>query len=1050
MLGYFETLIEGILEDPDQPIGSIQLLSPTERSEILTAQKTTDLEYPQVEGIHQMIEAQVALNPDSTAVIFEDEAITYRYLNDKANQLAHYLQSLGVESEQLVGIYLDRSIDMVISLLAVLKAGGAYVPLDPDYPQERLNMMLEDSQPLVLLTQERLRDSLPTSESQVISLDRDWEKIENNPVLNPTCGVTANNLAYVIYTSGSTGVPKGVQIPHRAVVNFINTMREKPGLNPDDLLLAVTTLSFDIAVLELFLPLTVGSRIEVVSREVASDGARLVEKLERSGATIMQATPATWRLMLEAGWQKSESNENLKILCGGEALPRDLAEKLLERGSEVWNMYGPTETTVWSTICQVESAEGSIPIGSPIGNTQVYVLDPQMEPVPAGVVGELYIGGYGVARGYRNRPELTAERFVSDPFQVDNNAPLYKTGDLARFQPDGNLIFLGRSDHQVKVRGYRIELGEIEAALLKHPAIQEAAVITHADASGETRLVAHIVLNDQETEPAINELRHRLRKSLPEYMVPTIFMTLDALPLTPNGKVDRKALPAPAADRPNLASEFVAPRNEKELKIADICTQILGLERVGIHDNFFDLGGNSLSATRLIFQVQEEFNVKLPLIKLFQNPTIAGLSEAIDLAVLAPNERTGLFSTVSIEELNGEVRLDPSISANGKRYEPNDKPEHIFLTGATGFLGAYLLQGLLESTNAAIYCLVREEEMEAGKARLKDNLGNYALWKDDYEKRIIPVLGDLGSPWLGISSASVKELAQTIDLIYHNGAMVNLVYPYQSHKPANVDGTIEVLRFAAKQKIKPVHFISSLSVLHTPNAHLEEVIEEEIDLEQHGVPLGGYAQSKWVGEKLVQEAGSRGIPFTIFRPGPISGHSQNGSWNQDDLMFSLLDAALTMGSVPDLDVILDIVPVDYVADAVNYISSLPDPFGKIYHLSAVERTGFKDLLNHVRRQGYPLKTVSYDQWRRDLFSLAEKTPERSWNVYLPLIADVDAQVLHMPRFGQKNTRAGLKGSSIESPPLGPELLDAYFKHFIETGKLQPPSNGNNENGSESS
>jgi thioester reductase-like protein len=710
-------------------------------------------------------------------------------------------------------------------------------------------------------------------------------------------------------------------------------------------------------------------------------------------------------------------------------------------------MYGPTETTVWSTIFQVESGDGPLPIGSPIGNTQVYVLDPEMEPVPVGVVGELYIGGDGVARGYRNREELTAEKFVKDPFRPDQNAKLYKTGDLARLRSDGQLMFLGRTDHQVKVRGHRIELGEIETALVRHPSFQEAVVITHEGSPGETRLVAYCVLNDNETEPPTNELRNYLRQWLPDYMVPPTFVTLETLPLTPNGKVDRKALPAPAVIRPNLVEAFVAPRNEQELKIAELCSKILGLEKVGIRNDFFDLGGNSLSATRLIFQVQEEFEVKLPLIKIFQTPTIAGLSEAIDQVRLAPTEGAGIFGTVSIAEMSGEVRLDPSISANGLEYEPNGNPENIFLTGATGFLGAYLLKGLLEKSNASVHCLVREVDEAASASRLKNNLENYSLWKEDYENRIIPVLGDLGSPWLGLSAEAVEELARKIDLIYHNGAMVNLVYPYQSHKPANVEGTIEVLRLAAKERIKPVHFISSLSVLHTPDAHREDIIEEDIALEIHGVPFGGYAQSKWVGEKLIQEAGTRGIPFTIFRPGPISGHSQDGSWNQEDLMFSLLDAALTLGSAPDLDVILDIVPVDYVSDAVIYISSQPNPFGKIYHLSAEERIAYKELLNHVMDQGYPLKTVSYEQWKRDLFTLADANPEGGWNVYLPLIADVDAQVLRMPRFSQENTRAGLQGSSIQSTPLGPELLEAYFRYFIESGRILPPANGSSENGS---
>jgi amino acid adenylation domain-containing protein/thioester reductase-like protein len=872
-------------------------------------------------------------------------------------------------------------------------------------------------------------------------LDGDPQPIAGQTSNNLELSVHGENLAYVIYTSGSTGVPKGVQITQRGMVNFLNTMRQKPGLSAADLLLAVTTLSFDIAVLEIFLPLTVGATVEVASREVAADGALLVEKLTDSGATVMQATPATWRMMLEAGWpDQSEkgSKEGVTILCGGEALPRDLADKLLARGDEVWNMYGPTETTVWSTIYQVQPGVGPLPVGRPIGNTQVYVLDPDSQPVPVGVVGELYIGGDGVARGYRDRPELTAEKFIPDPFRPGDKNRLYRTGDLARFQPDGSLMFLGRIDHQVKVRGFRIELGEIEAALLNHPAIRETVVVAQTDAATGTRLVAYNILEDQQAEPSVNELRSFLRRWLPDYMLPALYSTLEAFPLTPNGKLDRKALPAPAMSRPNLAEAYVAPRNEQEEEIAAVCAQVLNVERVGIHDDFFDLGGNSLSATRLIFQVQEKFAVKLPLIKVFQTPTIAGLAEAIDLARLAPAEGGGVFDTISIAAMNAEVQLDPSIAVNGLTYEPVKNPKDIFLTGATGFLGAYLLEGLLEKTDAQIHCLIRAEDWATAEVRLKKNLEKYSLWNETYPDRIVVWPGDLGSPGLGLAAEDYEKLAGKIDLIYHNGAMVNLVFPYLSHKPVNVDGTIEILQFAARKRIKPVHFISSLSVLHTPNAHREDILWEDTDLDKHGVPMGGYAQSKWIGEKLVMEAGARDIPFTIFRPGPISGHSKNGSWNEDDLMFSLLAATLTLGAAPDLDVILDIVPVDYVSDAIIHITRQPDALGKIYHLSALEQTDYMDLLKYVMDEGYDLETISYNQWRRDLIELAVEHPEHSWNVYLPLIADVDAQVLSMPRFGQKNTMAGLKGTSIQSAVFGPELMRAYFNHFVESGKLQRP------------
>ena len=827
MLRYFETLIAGLLANPEKPIRSIPLLTSEERNKILVAWNSTELDLPSEASACRMFETQAARSPDATAVIFETERLSYRSLNEKANQLAHYLKSLGVGPEQLVGIYLDRSPDMMVALLGVHKAGGAYVPLDPEYPEERLAMMLADSQPRVLLTQDALKETLPNQEFRVVSLDGDWESIAANNVGDPITEFNPEHLAYVIYTSGSTGIPKGVQITHRAMVNFLNSMRVEPGLTSEDLLLAVTTLSFDIAVLELFLPLVVGAAVEVVSREVASDGARLVEKLTSSAATMMQATPATWRMMVEAGWEiepssvdrgQGHNGAGLTVLCGGEALSGDLAEKLLARAGKVWNMYGPTETTVWSTICEVETGGGTLPIGRPIGNTQVYVLDPDMQPVPVGVVGELYIGGEGVARGYRNRPELTAEKFVEDPFRGDENARLYKTGDLVRLLPDGRLMFLGRIDNQVKVRGFRIELGEIEAALIKHPAVQETVVTAHEDAPGEVRLIAYSVLAKQVEEPSVNDMRGFLRRWLPDYMLPATYITLDEFPLTPNGKLDRRALPAPTMVRPKLAQAYVDPRNEQEAQIAAICAQILGLERVGVHDDFFELGGNSLMATRLIYQLQEQFETRMPLIRLFEAPTIAGLSNALDAARLESGDSPGLFGSITLEELEAEVSPVEDLGVNGLVYDHKKVPDKILLTGATGFVGAFLLSDLLAEIEADVICLVRARNPEVGMQRIRKNLEKYQLWDADLETRIYPVVGDIGQPQLGLGESAYRSLASELDVIYHNGALVNFVFPYDAHKQVNVDGTLEILKLASDTRIKPVHFVSSLAVFLSGNS----------------------------------------------------------------------------------------------------------------------------------------------------------------------------------------------------------------------------------------
>lgn len=626
MLGHFQTLLESIVTDPYQPLSTLLILTEADRKQLLVEWNTTQADYPQEQCIHQLFEIQAEGTPDTVAVVFEGQQLTYQELNARANQLAHYLQTLDVRPGALVGVCVERSLEMVIGLLGVLKAGGAYVPLDPAYPRERLAFMVEDSQVPVLLTQENLVVALAEHTAKVVCLDADWKEIAKESDRHPIKATTAEDLAYVIYTSGSTGKPKGVQIPHRTVVNFLSSMSHMPGLHNQDVLLSVTTLSFDIAALELFLPLTVGARVVVVSREVAADGAQLLERLTQSGATTMQATPATWRLLLEAGWQGSDQ---LKILCGGEALPRKLANSLLERGATLWNLYGPTETTIWSTIHRVEEQDGPVPIGRAIANTQVYILDPYLQPIPVGVPGGLYIGGDGLAQGYLNRPELTAEKFIHNPYSDQPGARLYKTGDLARYRPDGNIEFLGRIDHQVKVRGFRIELGEIETVLTQHQSVGEAVVLVQDDEAANQHLVAYVALS-QEVALPITHLRSWLRQKLPEYMVPTVFVLLLALPLTPNGKVDRRALLASETIQSHSENSFEAPRTPIQEVLVSAWRQILDIEQVGIDDNFFELGGHSLLATQLISRIREIFQVELPVRCLFETPTIAGLAGSIE------------------------------------------------------------------------------------------------------------------------------------------------------------------------------------------------------------------------------------------------------------------------------------------------------------------------------------------------------------------------------------------------------------------------------------
>jgi amino acid adenylation domain-containing protein len=627
MARHYERIVEAVVAEPELRVPEIELLGAEERELLLVGWNQTKSDYLHDRCLHQLIEAQAALTPERVAVVYEDAELSYVELNARANQLARHLRALGVGPDSLVGVMMERTAEMVVALLGVLKAGGAYVPLDPAYPQERSSFMLEDSRARVLLTERHLAGALPGVRAQVIALDAEWESISRLGAGNPENVTSPSDLAYVIYTSGSTGRPKGVQISHRALVNFLSSMAGRPGLSRPDVLLSVTSLSFDIAGLELFLPLTVGARVVLATRAEAADGLALARRLSDSRATVMQATPATWRLLLDAGWG---GDERLTALCGGEALASALAAELTARTGSLWNMYGPTETTIWSAVAEVAAGGAEVTIGGGIANTQLYVLDARLGPAPAGVAGELYIGGDGLARGYLNRPGLTAEKFMPDPHAVEAGARMYRTGDLVRRLADGRIRFLGRIDHQVKVRGYRIELGEIEAALAAYPSVGECVVVARADGRGDKRLVAYLV-GASDAEPATaGELREHLRRRLPEYMVPWVFVQLPEMPLTPNGKVDRKALSAPELDDEAGTGGIRQLQTPVEEVLAGIFAEVLRVKEVGVDESFFELGGHSLLATQLMSRVREAFSVEVALRKLFEGPTVAELAEHIE------------------------------------------------------------------------------------------------------------------------------------------------------------------------------------------------------------------------------------------------------------------------------------------------------------------------------------------------------------------------------------------------------------------------------------
>ena len=648
MLGHFQSLLEGIVANPEQRLADLPLLSEAEQHQLLVEWNNTQADYPKDLCIHQLFEAQVELTPNSIAVIFEDKQLTYQELNSRSNQLAHHLRKLGVGPEVLVGICVERSIEMIVGLLGILKAGGAYLPLDPSYPSERLSFMLEDAQVSVLLTQEnlvkRLPDAIPSPQldgaiqnPKVVCLDNDWEAIAQESEENLSSGVTSDRLAYVIYTSGSTGKPKGVTVPHKAVNRLVcNTNYIE--FAPTDKVAQVSNISFDAATFEIWGTLLHGAQLVGISREVTLSPHDLALQLRQEGISVLFLTTALFQQVARVVPQAFDSLRYL--LFGGEVVDPRWVQKILKKRSQeqLLHVYGPTEGTTFSSFYRVQDVPEdatSIPIGRPITNTQIYLLDRQLQPVPIGVSGELYIGGDGLAQGYLNRPELNVLAFIPNPFSQESGARLYKTGDLARYCPDGNIEFLGRIDDQVKIRGFRIELGEIEAVLSQHPVVAETVVIVQEDIPGDKQLVAYIVPNQEQAATAEAQgfaplLRQFLKEKLPGYMVPSAYVVLDSLPLTPNGKVDRRALPAADTERNDIKEDYVAPRTPVEEVLVEIWAKVLGRQQVSVYDNFFELGGHSLLATQLTSRIRDAFQVELPLRSLFETPTAAGLAKYIE------------------------------------------------------------------------------------------------------------------------------------------------------------------------------------------------------------------------------------------------------------------------------------------------------------------------------------------------------------------------------------------------------------------------------------
>ncbi|HKQ62597.1 MAG TPA: amino acid adenylation domain-containing protein, partial [Candidatus Polarisedimenticolaceae bacterium] len=936
--------------------------------------------------------------------------------------------------EVRVGLCVERSIEMVVGLLGILKAGGAYVPLDPDYPRERLDFMLEDVGAPVLLASPRSAERLGSRCPVLLDLETD----ELEPARSSPSGADPLNLAYVMYTSGSTGRPKGVAVTHRGVVRLVQ-QTDYARFGPDETFLQVTTLGFDLSTFDIWGCLLHGGRLVLAPCGLPSL-AELGRTVEASGVTTLLVATPLFQQLVDGPIEALVGLH--QFLAAGDVLSPAHALRAAEAlpATRILNGYGPTEVTTFTSCYGVSARDAertSIPIGRPIANTRVHVLDRALQAVPVGTMGELFVGGDGLARGYLGRPERTAECFVPDPFAAEPGARLYRTGDRVRFLSDGNLEFVGRVDRQVKIRGFRIEPGEIEAVLAAHPRLAEVAVTARADALGDRRLVAYAVPRDG-PPPATEELRAFVRARLPDTMVPAAIVLLDAFPRTTSGKIDHGALPDPGPGGAPAPRPFVAPRTPLEAELVGVWQELLDVPQVGVQDGFFELGGHSILAIELIFRLERKLGRRLPVRTVFEGPTIEALARALE----APQPEEAEPSV----DLPAEARLDPAIQPARTARAAAGRRERVLLTGATGFLGAFLARELLESGVADLVCLVRAPTPAEGRLRIRAALESYGLWEAAYEQRLSAVCGDLARPRFGLRPQAFAELAQAVDRVYHNGAAVNFVQPYSLLRAANVGGTVEVLRLATLAPL-PVDYVSTISVFGAPEARSEGWVREE-DRPPHAGLAGGYAQSKWVAERLVLAAAERGLAVRVYRPGRVAGDSRSGTANADDLTGRFIRACADIGAIPEEEVEFDLTPVDYVSAAIVRLSTQAWPSGACFHLVNPRSCRLTVLARALGASGYAVEPLSYARWRERLAAAAASSGR---GYLLPLLtvfgesaegpADSAGEESPPPslRFDDRNAREGLRGSGITCAPPDEALLQKYLVDFVRRGQLRPPA-----------
>ncbi|WP_327110085.1 amino acid adenylation domain-containing protein [Nocardia sp. NBC_01730] len=1016
--GYIRVLVQ-IAADPAAAIGDLDIMDPVEHKRIRSWGTGPEHDLSP-ERLTAALGRHAAATPDAIAVVCGPETITYGQLRDRSTRLARWLIGQGVGPDTVVAVAMRRSVEQVVALYAIGEAGGAWVPIDPDHPAERSRHVLESAAPRCVLTTSA--DAFTAAAAHAVDT-LDLDGIDSAPVTDDErlARLHDDHPAYVMYTSGTTGRPKGVVVSHRAIVHQLAWMQHEYGVDAGDVYLQKTSAIFDVSLWGYFLPLRAGARLVLADPAGHCDPRTLCRLITEHRVTLTDFVPAMLTVFAEHA-TAAELASLRAIFVIGEALHPETARSFaLVSPADVHNLYGPAEAAVSITKHLVSAADleaTDMPIGVPEWNSQCLVLDERLRPVPVGVAGELYVAGVQLARCYHGAPGLTAGRFVANPLGGSGER-MYRTGDLVRWNRMGTLDHLGRMDFQVKIRGHRIELGEIEAALLADPAVGQAAVAVKASALGD-RLVGYVAAS-QGAVVDQNMLWHMVSRSMPAYLVPSALVVLDAFPVRTSGKIDRAALPLP----PFSTRTDAVPGTPLEQAIAEVFADVLSVSPIGVADDFFELGGSSLLAFTLHQRLSSRLARDVPMSAILTTPTVTGLAARL----------TGTSEPDIPPTPDADAVLEPEFDVSGCAPAPTGPPQEVLLTGATGFLGAHLLHELLERTDARVWCVVRADSAEEGIDRILRAQRCYRLSGETAAERIVVVAGDLTAPRLGLDTTDYDCLADGVDAIYHNGARVNHIEPYARLRPANVEGTRELLRLATTRRIKPVHFISAIgaAVAATPSG----VVAEDVRLRPDQLSGNGYLASKWVGEELVRQAGERGVPIAIFRPGTICGDPCVGVNSTDDAFWNMIRAAAILGMAPDVtDAKVSLVPVSYVARAIVEISAQPRT-EVVYHLVNQTPVPVSEILASLRAHGLPMATTPLEAMRKSLLreshrrnAVGDDSLVRA-ALLSPNLADLAGHL----DCADAHSRAALAGTGVDCPPVNRQAVDMYVSEFIESGFL---------------